>query len=80
MKKPNPFQPAWLDNPYLPQNTPKYTRLCASLWVLIGVLILMADGIALAHFADDYVEAIILGVLTMPTAAFVIIAALEARK
>ena len=40
----------------------------------------MADGIALAHFADDYVEAIILGVLTMPTAAFVIIAALEARK
>ena len=80
MKKPNPFQPAWLDNPYLPQNTPKYTRLCASLWVLIGVLILMADGIALAHFADDYVEAIILGILTMPTAAFVIIAALEARK
>jgi hypothetical protein len=80
MKKPNPFQPAWLDNPYLPQNTPKYTRLCASLWVLIGVLILMADGCAMAHFADSTVEAVIVAALTMPTGILVILAALEARK
>jgi hypothetical protein len=74
------IQPAWLDNPYLPENTLKRTRLTAAIWLTIGVIILICDGLALAHFADNYVEALILGVLTVPSSIFVILCALEARK
>jgi hypothetical protein len=48
--------------------------------MLVGVLLLMADGLALAHFADDVVEACILAALCMPTGIFVVAAAWEARK
>jgi hypothetical protein len=48
--------------------------------MLVGVLLLMADGLALAHYADDVVEACILAVLCMPTGLFVMAAAWEARR
>jgi hypothetical protein len=40
----------------------------------------MADGCAMAYFAESPVEACIVAALTMPTGILVILAALEARK
>jgi hypothetical protein len=48
--------------------------------MFFGVCLLLADGAALAHFADSPLEAGILAALTMPTGILVILAALEARK
>lgn len=76
----NEFQSAWLDNPDLPENTRKRSRSVAALWLFAGIVILICDGLALAHFANNYVESLILGILTIPSAAFVILCALEARK
>lgn len=74
------FQSAWLDNPDLPKNTRKRTRTFAALWLFLGIAILICDGIALKHFANNYAESVILALLTMPSAGFVILCALEARK
>jgi hypothetical protein len=61
-------------NPRRPQRT------AAAVWLLVGVGLLMADGCAMAHFADSAVEAVIVAALTMPTGILVILAAMEARK
>lgn len=66
-----------LDNP--PQNTARNTNLTAALWMLAGCLLLVCDGLALAHFANDPVEACILAALCMPTGLFVVAAAFQAR-
>jgi len=55
-------------------------RLAANVWLLVGIVLLLADGTAMMHFADSGVEACIIAALTMPTGIFVILAALEARK
>jgi len=65
-------------DPHLSPRRPQ--RTAAAVWLLVGVGLLMADGCAMAHFADSAVEAVIVAALTMPTGIFVILAALEARK
>jgi len=72
--------PAWLKNPDLPENVRRTTRRNAACWLFVGVALLLADGAALAHFADSTVEAVILALLCMPTGLFVIAAGLEARR
>jgi hypothetical protein len=74
------FTPAWLNNPDLPENTRKRSRSVAALWLFAGIAILVCDGLALAHFANNYAESLVLGILTIPSAAFVILCALEALK
>lgn len=74
------IQPAWLKNPDLPENVRRTTRRDAACWLFVGVALLLADGAALAHFADSTVEAVILALLCMPTGLFVIAAGLEARR
>ena len=64
----------------IPENTRRHTRQVANLWLGVGVLILICDGIAMAHFANDAVEASIIAALSMPTGILTIIAALAARK
>jgi len=59
---------------------PRPQRTAAAVWLLVGIALLMADGCAMAHFADSGVEACIVAALTMPTGIFVILAAMEARK
>jgi hypothetical protein len=63
-----------------PPNTRKHTRLAANIWLLVGIVLLLADGTAMYHFADSPLEATIIALLTMPTGILVILAALEARK
>jgi hypothetical protein len=63
-----------------PPNAKKHTRLAATIWLLVGIGLLLADGCAMAHFADSGVEACIVAALTMPTGILVILAALESRK
>jgi len=65
-------------DPHLSPRRPQ--RTAAAVWLLVGVGLLMADGCAMAHFADSAVEAVIVAALTMPTGMLVILAALEARK
>jgi hypothetical protein len=65
-------------DPHLTPRRPQ--RTAAAVWLLVGVGLLMADGCAMAHFADSAVEAVIVAALTMPTGILVILAALEARK
>jgi hypothetical protein len=67
-----------LGEPHLSPRRPQ--RTAAAVWLLVGVALLMADGCAMAHFADSTVEAVIVAALTMPTGILVILAALEARK
>jgi hypothetical protein len=43
-------------------------------------MLLLADGTAMYHFANDALEASIIAILSMPTGILVILAALEARK
>jgi hypothetical protein len=63
-----------------PPNTRRRSSTTAALWMLVGVLLLMCDGLALAHFANDVVEACILAALCMPTGLFVMACAWEARR
>jgi len=63
--------------PFVPKNRRRHS---AEAWMFFGVCLLLADGAALAHFADSFLEAGILAALTMPTGILVILAALEARK
>ena len=63
-----------------PHLRPRPQRTAATGWLLVGIALLMADGCAMAHFADSVVEAVIVASLTMPTGILVILAALEARK
>jgi hypothetical protein len=63
-----------------PPNIRRRSSTTAALWMLVGVLLLMCDGIALAHFANDVVEACILAALCIPTGLFVMLAAWEARR
>ena len=62
------------------RNTRKRTRLTATVWLLVGVALLIADGTAMYHFADSALEATIIALLSMPTGILVVIAALQARK
>lgn len=64
----------------VPTNQRCHSRAAATIWLLIGIVLLLADGTAMAHFADSGVEAVIIALLTMPTGILVILAALEARK
>jgi len=63
-----------------PTNQRRHSRQVANLWLMVGVLLLICDAIAMAHLADDTIEACIIAFLTMPTGILVIIVALEARK
>ena len=63
-----------------PHLRPRPQRTAATVWLLVGVGLLMADGCAMAYFAESPVEACIVAALTMPTGILVILAALEARK
>lgn len=63
-----------------PTNHRRHRRAAANVWLLVGIVLLLADGTAMAHFADSGVEAVIIALLTMPTGILVILAALEARK
>ena len=63
-----------------PPNAKKHTRLAANIWLFVGIVLLLADGTAMYHFADSPLEATIIAALTMPTGILVIVAALEARK
>lgn len=74
------FTPAWLNNPDIPENTRKRTRLAAALWFLAGCLLLMIDGLAMVHFCNTVTESFIFAALTAPTGFFIILAATEARK
>jgi hypothetical protein len=74
------FTPAWLDNPDLPENTRKRTRVAAALWLLAGCLLMLLDGLALVHFCATLLEAFVFAGLTLPTGIFIICAAVEARK
>ena len=67
-----------LGDPHLIPRRPQ--RTAATAWLLVGIALLMADGCAMAHFAESAVEACIVAALTMPTGILVILAALEARK
>jgi len=62
------------------QNVRRHTKLVATLWLCVGVMLLLADGTAMYHFANDALEASIIAILSMPTGILVILAALEARK
>jgi hypothetical protein len=62
------------------QNVRRHTKLVATIWLVIGVILLLADGTAMYHFANDALEASIIAILSMPTGVLVILAALEARK
>jgi hypothetical protein len=42
-------------------------------------MLLLADGTAMWHFANDPLEATIIAILSMPTGILVILAALQAR-
>jgi hypothetical protein len=64
----------------IPANQRRHGRLAANIWLLAGIVLLLCDGTAMAHFADSGVEACIIAALTMPTGILVILAALEARK
>lgn len=64
----------------VPTNQRRHSRAAANVWLLVGIVLLLADGTAMAHFADSGVEATIIALLTMPTGILVILAALEARK
>lgn len=64
----------------VPTNQRRDSRLAANLWVVAGIVLLLCDCAAMAHFADSGVEACIIALLTVPTGIFMILAALEARK
>lgn len=55
-------------------------RTNAQFLFCIGILLLMADGLAMKYFAENLWEALIIAVLTVPLALLVIFCALEARK
>ena len=55
-------------------------RTNAQFLFCVGVLLLMADGLAMKYFAEGFGEAAIIAALTMPLGLLVIFAALEARK
>lgn len=75
----NTIQPAWLDNPYLPENRRKFTNAASLCWFAVGVLLLACDGLAMAHFADGLAESLIFAVLTLPTAFLILVAAVQIR-
>jgi hypothetical protein len=74
------IQPAFLTDPDRPENVRKQVRNSAAGWLFLGTCLLICDGLALAHFADNTLEAVVLALLCMPTGLFVIAAALQARK
>lgn len=74
------IQPAFLTDPDRPANLRRYNRQAAAVWMLLGCILLICDGLALAHFADSALEAVVWAVLCMPTGIFIVLAALEARK
>ena len=52
-------------------------RLTALLFA--GIMLLLADGAAIAYYADSVVEATIIALATMPTGGFIIATALAIR-
>lgn len=66
----------------IPLNPPANTRrapVAANAWLVVGCLVLVCDAIAMAHFANDPVEASIIAALTMPLGVLTIVAAIYAR-
>lgn len=57
--------------------TKQQEALAAQIWMAVGVLLLIADGTAMWHFADSALEATIIALLSMPTGILVIVAALK---
>jgi hypothetical protein len=74
------FTPAWLNNPDLPENTRRRDRVAATLWFILGMLLMIVDSFALVHFCNSLPEALVFALLTAPTGFFIMLAALEARK
>jgi hypothetical protein len=74
------IQPAFLTDPDRPENLRRFNREAAFAWMILGCVLLIFDGLALAHFADSVLEAVVWGLLCMPTSIFIVCAALEARK
>ena len=54
--------------------------IAPTIWLAVGICLLLADGVAVYKFADSPAESVILALLTMPTGILVILAALEGRK
>lgn len=71
---------AWLYNPDNPTNLLRKRRLYAKMWMASAVVIGLFDVLAVRFFANDALEALILGALTLPTALFILLCAIEARK
>jgi hypothetical protein len=72
-----------IDTITLPISTVRNTRKPrnpAAALLFCGMSLLVADGIALAYFADSWPEALILGLLCMPTGLFALACGMEARK
>ena len=63
-----------------PSNTYKKHRRVATAWMVVGILLLVADGIAMFAFSENVLEATVIACLSMPTGILVILAALNARK
>jgi len=59
---------------------PKKHTITPSVWLTLGVCLLLADGVCVYKYADSPLESIVLALLTMPTGILVILAALEVRK
>jgi hypothetical protein len=74
------MQPAWLIDPNRPENVRKQVRKSALGWLFLGTVLLLCDGAALAYFANNSLEAIVLALLCFPTSLFVIACALQVRK
>jgi hypothetical protein len=66
----------------IPLASTRHTKpsIAPTIWLAVGICLLLADGVAVYRFADSIVEIVILALLTMPTGTLVILAALEVRK
>lgn len=73
------IRPAWLNNPYLPENRRRFTNAASLCWFTVGVLLLACDALAMAHFADGLAESLIFAALTLPTAFIVMVAGVYIR-
>ena len=73
------IQPAWMDNPYLPENRRKFTNAASLCWFTVGIFLLACDGLAMAYFADGLAESLVFAALTLPTAFLVLVAAVQIR-
>lgn len=63
----------------VPRNT-RRTPTAATLWLIVGCIVLCCDALAMRVFAEDAVEAVIIGILTMPLGILTIVAAIHARR